>query len=323
MTVQASAPGTAPTTAVTAATATATTRTTAAWATARPATGGPPRRQPAGGRAVIGIAVGRVLLMLAALMLGFAGYLLAVSGLQQTRTQDNLYKTFRGQLAQTGDEVAPVAPPITPGVPVAIVEIPRLKVRQVVVEGTTSGALTRGLGHRRDTPLPGQAGTAVVYGRRSTFGAPFAKLDKLRIGDEIVATTGLGSATFTVVEVRDGRTPPRPLTAPVNRITLVTSAPAVSPSHTLVVTAKLTTAVAPSAGVRPAIYADERSLASEPAAALPLLLWAQVLLVAVVCATWLFHRWERWPAYLVSAPVLVAVVWNVYENLARLLPNLL
>ncbi len=276
-----------------------------------------------GGRAVIVIAVGRVLITLAVLMLGFVGYLLVVSGLQEARTQDNLYKTFRGQLAQVGDEVAPVAPPITPGVPVAIIEIPRLKVRQVVVEGTTSGALTRGLGHRRDTPLPGQAGTAVVYGRRTTFGAPFGMLDKLRTGDQIIATTGLGISKFTVVEVRDGRTPPTPVTGSVHRITLVTSAPAVSPTHTLTVTANLTTAAMPSAGTRPAIYADERSLAGEPAAALALLLWAQVLLVAVVFATWLFHRWETPAAYLLSAPVLVAVVWNVYESLARLLPNLL
>ncbi|WP_322779271.1 sortase [Frankia sp. Cas4] len=282
-----------------------------------------PPRPPVGGRAVIAIAAGRVLISVAVLMLGFAGYLLAVSGLQEARTQDNLYKTFRGQLAQVGDEVAPVAPPITPGVPVAIIEIPRLKVRQVVVEGTTSGALTRGLGHRRDTPLPGQAGTAVVYGRRTTFGAPFATLDKLRNGDQIIATTGLGISKFTVVEVRDGRTPPQPVTGSVHRITLVTSAPAVSPTHTLTVTANLTTAAQPSAGTRPAIYADERSLAGEPAAALPLLLWAQVLLVAVVFATWLFHRWETPAAYLLSAPVLVAVVWNVYESLARLLPNLL
>ena len=49
----------------------------------------------------------------------------------------------------------------------------------VVVEGTTPGEPDAGPGHLRDTPLPGQAGVSVVFGRRATFGAPFASLPQL------------------------------------------------------------------------------------------------------------------------------------------------
>ncbi|MFT2675577.1 hypothetical protein ACMWQR_28500, partial [Escherichia coli] len=43
------------------------------------------------------------------------------------------------------------------GVPVAILSIPQLGIDEVVAEGTTSGVLMKGPGHRRDTVLPGQA----------------------------------------------------------------------------------------------------------------------------------------------------------------------
>jgi hypothetical protein len=32
-------------------------------------------------------------------------------------------------------------------------------------------------------------------------------------------------------------------------------------------------------------------------------------------------RWARWPAYLVTVPIVLAVLWNLYQGLAELLPN--
>ena len=58
------------------------------------------------------------------------------------------------------------------GEPVALLSIPRLGISQVVVEGTASGDTLAGPGHLRDTVLPGQVGTSVVYGRAATYGAP-------------------------------------------------------------------------------------------------------------------------------------------------------
>ena len=54
-----------------------------------------------------------------------------------------------------------------------------------MVEGTDAGALRKGPGHYPATPFPGMPGTVGVAGHRTTYLAPFNKLDKLRKGDEV------------------------------------------------------------------------------------------------------------------------------------------
>ena len=93
-----------------------------------------------------------------------------LGGISQSRDQQLLYGQFRTELAEATAPVGPVTPP---GDPVALLTIPPLGVEQVVVEGTASGDLLAGPGHLRDTVLPGQAGTSVVFGRAATYGAPF------------------------------------------------------------------------------------------------------------------------------------------------------
>ena len=48
-----------------------------------------------------------------------------------------------------------------------------------MLEGTNTGDLREGPGHWPETPFPGQGGNFVVSGHRTTYGAPFRKLDKL------------------------------------------------------------------------------------------------------------------------------------------------
>jgi hypothetical protein len=78
----------------------------------------------------------------------------------------------------------------------------------------------------------------------------------------------------------------------------------------------------PAAGGRPGIAPRERGLASDSTTLVPLVLWAQVLLLLAIAATVAAARWARWPTYLCFTPMVVAAAWNVYENLAALLPNL-
>ena len=51
--------------------------------------------------------------------------------------------------------------------------------------------LRKGPGHYPATPLPGQRGTVAIAGHRTTYGAPFRNIDKLRRGDQIVARDAL------------------------------------------------------------------------------------------------------------------------------------
>jgi sortase A len=81
--------------------------------------------------------------------------------------------------------------PVPDGRPVAVLYLPSLsqRYRFVVVEGVTRADLTKGPGHYPGTALPGQLGNLVVSGHRTTYLAPFNRLDRLRPGDPVVFET--------------------------------------------------------------------------------------------------------------------------------------
>jgi len=68
---------------------------------------------------------------------------------------------------------------------IARIEIPAIGVSEYVVEGTDVASLRKGPGHYPETPLPGDPGTAAIAGHRTTYGAPFRRIDKLRHGETI------------------------------------------------------------------------------------------------------------------------------------------
>ena len=51
-------------------------------------------------------------------------------------------------------------------------------------------------------PLPGQRGTVAIAGHRTTYGAPFRKIDKVRPGDEITVVMPYGRFTYKVERTR-------------------------------------------------------------------------------------------------------------------------
>lgn len=279
---------------------------------------GPAERPRLAGLPAAWAVAARAVCLLAVLLLGFPAYLLGLSALREARDQDTLYATLRGELTRA---IAPVAGPIAEGRPVAVLAVPRLGIRDVVVEGTSSGVLVSGPGHRRDTPLPGQAGASVIAGRRTTQGSPFARLGALAPGDTVLTTTGQGTATYTVLQLRySGRLTPT-LQLPPDRLLLVTSDPVLHPDRALVVVAGLQTPVAAGGPARVQLRPEERTLVGDTGALVPLVLWGQVLLLTMAGTAWLYVRWGRSSAWLATTPVVLAVTWNVYETVARLLPN--
>lgn len=67
-----------------------------------------------------------------------------------------------------------------------------------VVAGTGVDPLRRGPGHYSTTVLPGQPGNSSIAGHRTTYGAPFHRVDELNPGDEIKVQTLQGVAVYTV-----------------------------------------------------------------------------------------------------------------------------
>lgn len=83
-------------------------------------------------------------------------------------------------------------------VPIGRIIIPKIGVDVVLVQGTGRGDLREGPGHWPETPLPGLSGNFVVSGHRTTYGAPFFKLDKLAAGDEIDVLLPYAAARYRV-----------------------------------------------------------------------------------------------------------------------------
>ncbi|MDQ3587300.1 MAG: class E sortase [Actinomycetota bacterium] len=82
------------------------------------------------------------------------------------------------------------------------IELPTLGRRYLIVEGTDTGDLRKGPGHYPDTPLPGERGTVGIAGHRTTHGAPFRTVDKLRPGDRIVMDMTYGRFVYRVDRTR-------------------------------------------------------------------------------------------------------------------------
>jgi sortase A len=82
------------------------------------------------------------------------------------------------------------------------IRIPRIGASFVMVEGTSAAPLRKGPGHYPDTPLPGMPGTVGVAGHRTTYLAPFNKLDKLRKGDEVRVEMPYADVTYRVESTR-------------------------------------------------------------------------------------------------------------------------
>jgi sortase A len=271
------------------------------------------------------------LTILGVLLLGFVVQLVLLSDLEHNRAQRVNYANFRSELALGTAPVSAVdnnKKPVALGAPIAVVDIPLLGVREVVGQGTTSGVLAKGPGHRRDTVLPGQAGTSVIMGRRASYGAPFNKLSSLRVGDRINVTTGQGVQRFGVIDVRRAGDPsPAALADGESRLLLMTATGAAYvPGGILRVDAKLLSDVQPTGLVgltASQLPDDEKALAGESGAWLPIVLWGQALLLAALGFVWARLRWGRWQAWLVGVPILAALGIAVAGSFVRLLPNLL
>jgi LPXTG-site transpeptidase (sortase) family protein len=87
------------------------------------------------------------------------------------------------------------------GEPLGKILIPSIGVDVIMVEGTSVGDLKEGPGHWAETPFPGQGGNFVVSGHRTTYGAPFFKLNEVEVGDEIDLVLPYAAVRYTVSRV--------------------------------------------------------------------------------------------------------------------------
>ena len=80
------------------------------------------------------------------------------------------------------------------GEPIGRIKVPRLGLNMIIVEGTDTETLKRGPGRERSTYMPGQGHLVYIAGHRTTYSAPFSRIDALKRGDPV--TIELPYATF-------------------------------------------------------------------------------------------------------------------------------
>lgn len=81
-----------------------------------------------------------------------------------------------------------------PGQPVGVLQVKQPFTLNVEIsQGDGPAELRAGPGHRPGTPLPGNLGNSVVYGRASEWGGPFRDLHMAQPGTEMYVQTRLGS----------------------------------------------------------------------------------------------------------------------------------
>jgi sortase A len=84
------------------------------------------------------------------------------------------------------------------GDPVGRLRIGRIGLNMVVVQGTDHSTLKRGPGHYIGSALPGQGHLIYIAGHRTTYLAPFADINDIRIGDYVTFEVPYGVFTYRV-----------------------------------------------------------------------------------------------------------------------------
>jgi LPXTG-site transpeptidase (sortase) family protein len=74
--------------------------------------------------------------------------------------------------------------------------IPKIDLEWITNEGSEVPDLKKGPGHIPQTPLPGEAGRCTLSGHRTTYGAPFNRIDELKKGDMIYLEALNGNRYF-------------------------------------------------------------------------------------------------------------------------------
>jgi sortase A len=302
--------------------------------------------------------VGRIMITAGVLILLFVAYQLWGTGIREAQAQDRLKGEFANSLAAgegstTTSTTAPpdgttdpaasqdtsdtiTLPPVTApptltqpneGDAVAQIQIPKIGLDAIVVEGVGVDDLKNGPGHYVETPMPGQKGNAAIAGHRTTYGAPFGRIDELDPGDEIHVKTQQGSFTYKVMP--NGTSIVGPNAVEVlqdkgdNRLTLTACHPKYSASKRIVVAAELEGEALPvpvTQHPKAPQSITQLTVSGAPAPKLPAILYG-LLCAAIWIGAYLLGRvWRKWPAYFIGFPFFMIALFYFFESFSRLLP---
>ncbi|MCW2672697.1 MAG: sortase family protein [Frankiales bacterium] len=207
--------------------------------------------------------IGQLLITMGVVVLLFCGYELWITGLYTRQQQHELGKG----LDRTWSQAPPANPrkplPYVVGKGIARIWFPTLGkgAHYVVVEGVATDDLKKGPGHYPTSARIGAIGNVVISGHRTTYLAPFNRVDELHAGDPIVLETQSFWYTYTVTSETVVQPTAIEVTYPVpgqlgrrptqRLLTLTTCNPKYSARTRLIVHATMTAPLAKGSGVVP------------------------------------------------------------------------
>ena len=292
--------------------------------------------------------MGRTLIAFGLLLLGFVGFELLGTNVAEARNQSELREELTAPpLPETAEELPvsqpsnePAPPPPPAGSAVAQIRIPRIGLDKAVVEGVDLSDLRRGPGHYSGTPLPGQSGNSAIAGHRTTYGAPFFRLDEMQPGDPILVSTAQGAFRYEVQRVFIVKPTQVDVVEPTggDHLTLTTCHPRFSAAQRLVVVADLKGPAAKPSPPPPAVVTPTDTgniviqpsvpevtevvgASGDPAERVPSALWGTVVLALGIAGVVLGRLWRRWPAWLLTAIPFLPALWTFYSHLAKAVPS--
>jgi sortase A len=122
------------------------------------------------------------------LALGYAGFVYADSHVYQaleTKKLEQVGQPLKPRFLGEGDVIGKL-------------QVPRLGINVIVVQGDSPANLRRAVGHLAKSALPGEWGNVTLAGHRDTF---FRPLRDIRLGDEIKFKTPEGSFEYLVESI--------------------------------------------------------------------------------------------------------------------------
>lgn len=124
-------------------------------------------------------------LALGILALGYAAYVVVDAHAYQAYQQAKLENASPTQ----------IPPVLVEGGVIGQIQVPRLHLQAIVVQGSSHTILRRAVGHIPETALPGEQGNVALAGHRDTF---FRPLRNIRLGDAITLKTPGGDFQYRV-----------------------------------------------------------------------------------------------------------------------------
>ena len=220
-----------------------------------------------------------------------------------------------------------------------LVSVPGLGLRNTaVIDGASRQTLQEGPAHDASSQYPGQQGVVVIIGHHHSYGAPFGRLGRLRVGDVVSLRTSSGLLIYRVTRNPQLLTsrPGAPFVLPSASEVQASGGNPAHASQALVLATSEGTGSSPLLVVVATLYQSTIGIPPPPRAnvsavlrAIPGdrigLLWAALwILLLVGCLRLPRLRHRKFPpvaAYTVAACATILVTYQLYLAIDRVLPG--